>query len=421
MEFKNPGLELKGAKILCVSVVAMVLLSSLENLREIVGIFAYWVMIFVPFILILARKLKTRSLFFSTENMEKQWRVMLVFFLLYMASFITSWLVSDIFAVSSFLKYSALAALLAILVVLQPSIDMIVKGLKIASVFSLVVLWGLILFRWQEGLHFYPGRFGTAVAFPGILWKVGIYLMPWAVLAVFKKANLKHVFWFIVAMSLIVLDGSRTGFLFTILIIPVMGLMSRFVIKEGGSFWLKAGCMLAVILLVSSVAKPILWQATNDWLTASSSSLDSSLPERANTAEYVLSADVTRLDMLLSGIYQAVDNFPWGGGVLSTTVPAYGIDMVIHMAYLQVLSDQGVAGFVGFSGLFFIPLLVFFKKIRGQCLDAKSLRANTIAIAIVMIYAGHGLFHPVSNTISEWGVVLLAMAVLINKSESVRV
>jgi hypothetical protein len=123
--------------------------------------------------------------------------------------------------------------------------------------------------------------------------------------------------------------------------------------------------------------------------------------------------DDTRLQMISNGWDGAVANFPWGGGLGTTTGMDRGTLVHVHMTYLQLLSDIGIVGLASYIGIFSVFVFSFLHLKRYA-------RAATVPImAIPGVYLMQGAFAPFSNEITEWFPVILAAAVIYTRSYSI--
>lgn len=132
--------------------------------------------------------------------------------------------------------------------------------------------------------------------------------------------------------------------------------------------------------------------------------------------EHRETGDGIRLQMLKDAWNGAVGNFPWGGGFGSTVsyIESFGQPVVVHMAYLQVLSDLGVLGLIAYLGVLFYPVGVVLSRIMQTGVSAFD--TLLLPVSVVSIYSFSGLLHPVSNEISEWFIVLVSIAIILKDS-----
>jgi O-antigen ligase len=89
------------------------------------------------------------------------------------------------------------------------------------------------------------------------------------------------------------------------------------------------------------------------------------------------------------------------------------------MTYLQVLSDLGVFGFIAYAGVLLYPICLALKNfIKSGFLMFNEL---LLPVSVILIYSFSGFFHPVSNEVSEWFVVLVSIAIIMKVAGHVKV
>ena len=132
-----------------------------------------------------------------------------------------------------------------------------------------------------------------------------------------------------------------------------------------------------------------------------------------------MGTDSIRTAMLIEGIRGVQEHFLLGSGFGTTVAQTERMPtpMVVHMTYLQVLADTGLVGFLGYLGIFVVPLWCFFSALRKSDARWELFDQNVLPLGVIGIYLFSGLFHPVSNEISEWAIVLPALAMLFKVTE----
>ena len=117
----------------------------------------------------------------------------------------------------------------------------------------------------------------------------------------------------------------------------------------------------------------------------------------------------SRLEMWRVALDALPSHLPWGAGWQATRSSFGGeYHLVIHMAYLQVLSDLGVVGLLGFL-LVFTPLWRMIWLFRHQPLILL-VQHPLLVIPSFLLFTS--LFNPISNELSEWGLPMLVLAML---------
>ena len=325
-------------------------------------------------------------------------------------------------------KYAALAFVLVGMMLYTPTNREVLVGLKalcLMALAALILLWLANAWNW---LVFAPNRYGWIWAPPGVLWKAGIFLVPyfaWAIMTADERSGAQW-FWLVLACLVAGADGSRTAAVASFLIwLAVVGLaVARF--GFNGRTGTKSALIGMIMLLAMGGLNPTslnplhaLYQSTlgaevfleeESILDAAEESLLEIPPPIREVGE-----DSARLKMLKRGFEGSVENFPVGAGFGTTTifVPEIEGQMVVHMTYLQVLSDLGILGLLGYLGVFLVPVYIAFRKIRKSADRWGEFDGYVLPLGIVGIYLFSGLFHPISNEISEWAIVLVACALLV--------
>lgn len=325
-------------------------------------------------------------------------------------------------------KYLVLMAVLWLLVAFVPTTVEVVRGLYL---FALVGLLGLAIIwfgGFREWLVFPPKRFGWEFLPPGVIWKAGVFLLPplcW-LLVNQRSPAMFHWVMFFVACVLVGLDGSRTATL-----LAAMTWLVCITLR-----WLRYGPSRAYFKRVVVVA---LWMAVligglnpSPWnpVIHIYSTLGELIPvhmlvsERDSGGSIVqvgrdMGSDSIRTAMLIEGVRGVQEHFLLGSGFGATVAQTEGMSapMVVHMTYLQVLADTGLIGFLGYLGIFVVPLWYFFSALRKSDARWCLFDQNVLPLGIIGVYLFSGLFHPVSNEISEWAVVLPALAMLFKVTE----
>ncbi|MGP9833506.1 O-antigen ligase family protein [Marinobacter sp. NSM] len=312
-------------------------------------------------------------------------------------------------------KYLVLVGVLWLLVVYVPTNGEVVRGLyllALAGILGLAVIWAVGFSEW---LVLPPKRFGWEFLPPGVFWKAGIFLLPplcW-LLVNQRSSSIFHWGSFFVACVLVGLDGSRTA----ALLAPITWLVcvSLGWLRYGSSrLFLKRIIIVAVwmVILVGGL-NPSPWNPIIHVYATLGELVSAHMPGSVQAGRE-FGGDNIRTAMLIEGVRGVQEHFLLGSGFGTTVAQTEGLEapMVVHMTYLQVWADTGLIGFVGYVGIFVVPLWYFFSTLLRSNARWELFDQNVLPLGIVGIYLFSGLFHPVSNEISEWAIVLPALAML---------
>lgn len=242
-----------------------------------------------------------------------------------------------------------------------------------------------------------PGRWGTVLNYPGALWRLGITCWMFALYLCIRRFSIWSFSLLLVSTSLVYLDGARTALLLLAVgggyVIASLGLRGRrpvkiiliglsvvvlFVTISEGMFSQQDGAIARMVKTVSSVA--------------------------ASGGDGFGAADIARFTML-QDVITAIHNHPvLGTGIGSTTTNTMAGPMVIHISYLQIWADCGVAGFIGYVWLVwgwlpFLPEAI--NRIRHLA-DARERAIYYNALFLLVVFGLTGLFHPLSTEWAQW-------------------
>lgn len=324
-------------------------------------------------------------------------------------------------------KYLALMGVLWLLVSFVPKTEELVSGLYLLAAVGGVGFLIVWLGGFSDWLELPPKRYGWALLPPGVLWKAGVFLIPplcWVLLNKRYPSKLQWSFFFL-ACALVGLDGSRTAALLAAMIWLLFSVLvcCRFGLSNAP---VKRALIIAVWMLVLiGGINPSPWNPVIHVYSV----LGELVPNYPGSGTEAgngliqpgreLGGDSIRTAMLIEGVRGVQEHFLLGSGFGTTVAQTESMDspMVVHMTYLQVLADTGLLGFLGYMGIFLVPLWYFFLAMR-RANDSWSLfDENALPLGIVGIYMFSSLLHPISNEISEWAVVLPALAMLFKATE----
>ena len=253
------------------------------------------------------------------------------------------------------------------------------------------------------------GRWGTVLAFPGSLVKIGTYGFYFNVMAFLllpKKQKLKHCLFILLSLFVIYMDGSRTGMLLialTLIFIVVCYVLFNYRNKiKAIIFPLIVFFILTVgiVIAIPSILKSRIGVSFLNLLNS---------PTISSGLELV---DSARFMMFKSAIQKIYDN-PFIGTGAFTTVGYYedGSSMVVHNTYLQLWGDFGILGLLGMCFIF-LGWVAFLPKIMMKIQINKNEKENILvssSVLMLLYFIGNGLFHPYSTELSEWITFMLPL------------
>lgn len=353
------------------------------------------------------------------------YKPMLFGWLLFMAGIAAASLVNHSLGFYTLAKYLAFMLILAMLVVISPlTPKLLEKSLSAALIVSLIPLILLALFRQTDAMVILgDGRMGWLASWPGVIWKAGAFVWPFAVWRCLKQPHMRNLLLAFSAVLVMALDGSRTAILWIILVWGGLAAIVFACKVHAKPVRSHLGLLLLTILSFSIIQPALLnWVSGHYDLLISKplyktegniNDIPSLVDE--STANRLVSGDNTiRLGMLRVSWQHAVESFPWGGGFGSTRLMDFGANSVIHMTYLQLLADDGVLAFVGYLLFLLYPL---YRGVRYVISERKLFieRFDTMLcpLSALTLFLFMGLFHPLSNELTEWGIILAALAIVI--------
>lgn len=256
------------------------------------------------------------------------------------------------------------------------------------------------------------GRWGTILAYPGTLVKIGaigVYINLMAVFMNFKRKKLVPIIMLILGLFIIVMDGSRTGMLviiFTSIIFPILYFVVNIKDKTRAVFIPFIFSLIFFMILI--LLSPLIIE----------SRIGESLLKFYNVSslsEALKSIDPTRYDMILAA-FDKISSSPFLGSGAFSTVATEGTakGMVVHNSYLQVWGDFGFFGlisiiFLYLGWIFMLPRV--FKKL--QIIGNSSVSSIICSAILLLVYfILNGLFHPYSTEFSEWITFIIPLTII---------
>lgn len=318
------------------------------------------------------------------------------------------------------IKYLTFIFILIFLLLTPLSPAILQKTLNFTLMVSLIPLIILILFRQSDAIVILgDGRMGWIASWPGVIWKIGAIVWPFSLWQCLKKPAPFNILLAFCSILIIAIDGSRTAIIWFAFIWISFTLIAFFT-KTHTKPLLTHFSLMIITLITFLLIQPLLL----GWVLGQHNPLVNDLfnenkiiqiPEE-KTVDRLLKGDTSiRLQMLNVGWQQTLANFPWGNGFGSTLADDLGVRSVIHMTYLQLLADTGIISLVGYLLFLLTPLyygLKFVIENQGLFVERFELILSPLSILILFLFIG--LFHPISNELTEWTIVLTAISVLMN-------
>lgn len=343
-------------------------------------------------------------------------------------------------------KYLALLFIMFLITAIPNRIlnsNLLETSLKVSLIISIIPLIIMLVLREKEFLVILgDGRIGWLASWPGVIWKVGAFSWPFLVWACLKKPKFSNYFLTFLAVLTMALDGSRTSMIWIALVWLALGIVS--VYAKLNSKGIIKGHLAVGIILVScfTIIQPTLlgwvWgkydTEISDIVTGKmfhnsdikSTNIVSASPnleidmnklfknEGTPTVDRLVRGDnVTRMEMIEGGLIKVKSNFPWGGGFGSTRFSDNNIYSVLHMTYIQILADEGILSLIGFMMILVLPLIKSITFIIKNPSDFTSNFERMLTpLSVICLFLLMGLFHPLSNELTEWGIVLVSVALV---------
>lgn len=393
------------------------------------------------------------AVFFSLQNTTLRQRIkalpalikpyapMMLGWLLFMAGIAIAAAMNGGVGLYTIAKYLALLLVLVLLLLVGITPNKLEYALTLAMAVAVICLLLFAIFRMNNALVVLgDGRMGWWGAWPGVLWKAGAYVWPFALWRCLKNSNWKTVAVVALSMLAMAVDGSRTsliwlGLTWAILIgcaiwfkLPGRGLRVHATVMVMGVFiftlfqpvllsWVDGRYDTTIAYKIEQIRSFSFSQKKDGSVKDSVPRPPAALPPitRNTMSERVVNGNTTtRKAMLEAGWAQSKQKFPWGGGFGSTTVDDNGSRTVIHMTYLQILGDEGIIALAGYLLMLIYPLYRGLRYLteKRDCI-AERFDTMLAPISILSLYALTGFLHPLSNEITEWALILGAIATIV--------
>lgn len=260
------------------------------------------------------------------------------------------------------------------------------------------------------------GRYGTFLNPPGSLWRIGVLvLVSSALRLLLGRASLWSSMMFLGSTALIVLDGSRTGYLAVfaaaalVLLLVAYEVMVKGSVKLGFSLFRKLTVLTAGVA-VCMVMGPISLREAYDigFLERGNQLIGAMQNEGVSGLE---GADDSRSLGWRAAVSEIAAHPFLGTGMGTTLVGLPTGAIVVHCAYLQIWADVGVLGFVSYLALTVGVLFAAWRPIRAiSTLGLGDRIVYYNGMYVLMCWAMASLFHPLSTEISEWIMFFVGLA-----------
>jgi hypothetical protein len=261
-----------------------------------------------------------------------------------------------------------------------------------------------------------PGRWGTALNVPGSLWRLGAATFVCGAYRVMAASRVPLRGFALCAAStlLIYADGSRTAMLLLMTAVPFLFGFGSWELRRRA----RTVRVIGVAAALCACAFGILdlrrrALASDRGLRDAILRVQPLLEQLADShGDGLAHLDMSRSEMLDTALARLGENPIWGGGIGRTRVQSTSGSLVVHMTYLQVWSDLGILGLLGYVGFtfFWLPGV---RRARSRIrllarVEDRALYSN--AIFVLMVFCAAAFFHPLSTEFPEWLPFLMAAA-----------
>ncbi len=280
-----------------------------------------------------------------------------------------------------------------------------------AAVVNAALLGGGALFGLPTAYLLAPGRWGTALNWPGSLWRVGAVVFVYSLYRSGAERGRRRWLPLLTlagSAACIVGDGSRTA----LALIPIAVLFWLYVIiserrlnhmDEARLLLRLSGTAIATLGLAWFI---LLRPGVQDESAQGGlARIRRTLPSApAFSTEGAEGADPARMEMLQAAIAAVVEHPFTGGGIGSTRIDTEFGPMVVHVSYLQVWGDLGPLGAFSFAALALGWLTSARAIMRAARLAPSALERALYYNGVfqLAVFAFAALFHPLSTEWSEW-------------------
>lgn len=355
-----------------------------------------------------------------------------------------------IFSAATFIKFVLIWVLLVMLI--QTRVTVGTMEVALVSAMLIGALGFGVAAILNAGLMFGGDRLGWSFAWYGIFWKMGMYAFPFLMWRSLRNPSWTDLSALLLSTLVVSLDASRTGLLalvFTFAAMVIIGIFT-FPVRNAliGAAVTAVALVIAYVLvqpaMVDLVRQGEFARGYAAWAfligvatvfvaelyrSAKEVEFERNLKLRPNkrvaavsllcfalasslVATYLIKygsisvagrfavADTARLEMLNTVLKAAIENFPFGGGLGTTTA----IGMHVHFTYMQLVADIGVLGLISYLAIFGVFGLWYIQSTPPARVELVP------GLAVVGVFLLQGAFAPLTNELSEWFPVILAAA-----------
>lgn len=361
-----------------------------SDLRMVIGATAYWVLIVGTSLGVsLTSDIKInikRSIF--TVNIT-------------MLFFILSGLFSSLINVDSESAYQIMKILICFMII--SILILSTERYKISVLANILFLCLFVMFISAVSTYFITnwavvlgdGRMGTQISYPGVMWKSGAFILP-IILSFYFLGGISRTRTYlaiILAFSLVLIDGSRTGFLYMAFQVP--WLVYFIMDNKNSGFWgvCKKGTLFFMLVTVGFLF--IFSFNLNDLVVI----------------QRLSEIDESRIRMLSEALEVIDKCILFGCGFGSSSIETSGYKMVIHNAYLSTLGDYGLFTLLALISIVLLPFVLSIVSRESFYINSEKKAASCLLIST----AGFPMlmmFHPLSSEFSEWGIFFIPIMAL---------
>lgn len=329
-------------------------------------------------------------------------------------------LLNNGFGILAIFKYGVIFFCLSILLMIgNINSGSFQNAMFLTAVISLLAVMIAIFLGYKELLIVLgDGRIGWLYNWPGNLWKLGALIWPYFAWNILNGKSKWNYFAGIVAISLMAIDGSRTALIWSIFV--WFGLLTIGKVKHKFTWkWKTSLAMALIFAFVYLILQPLLlFFATKDLGTLFvqelvnplNQSSVSELSTSTSLTRFSTGDNISRIELIKFGLEQVQNTFPFGGGFGSSktsTTP------VIHLSYLQLLSETGIISLIGYLIMIFHPLFSGIKFVFSKNGEFNFKLEQMLTPLFAILFFGFvGLFHPVSNELTEWGIMIISISLV---------
>ncbi|EDL65258.1 hypothetical protein BSG1_11791 [Bacillus sp. SG-1] len=340
--------------------------------------------------------------------------------------FVLSLLISGFGTESIFYTLEQTAKLTIILIIALSFFNTFPKYSRyafLAFIVSAYINLSLLLMGKYGGLPFAElmtgdGRWGNVLNFPGSLTKVGVIPLVYALycLAVIRPFAFKYIIMTGVCISVILLDGSRTGTF--MLVLACLFILFILLLEKNIGGMLRKHPVL-IIFTVFSVGTLLYGFLTERIFSFNLVDSRLFLTVRNVFSEGIVEgfreSDPYRYQMTQEALEKVLKNPLIGSGLGTNQVDS----IVIHNTYLQVWADTGWIGLTGYC-LFISFWILYVRRFfvtLSETRDPRRRGEYYCSLFILIYFIVNGFFHPLSTEWSEWILFIVSFSLFFEAAD----